>query len=212
MKISVLESELKKRFDFPYKWGIKQNNLLDRKTNFIYKIFPFEELLSRIDAEFKAEQNYDLLQNYSLNRWYNFWSARAVENIFCTFDNVTAEKNRRNRLSDFEICKIKFDLKTTIFPKNYKNELSYALNNKNDLINWLYQNQSREQRKHYKNRLFIVFYDAEGEHWKLKAEIRWIKNLITPYIKNFSVENLQKFFFKGEEIYADIIWGIKQGN
>ena len=40
-----IESELKKRLNYPYKWGRKQNDYFDKLTNFVYKISSFEEVL-----------------------------------------------------------------------------------------------------------------------------------------------------------------------
>jgi len=207
MKISELEAELRKRLLFDYKWGLKQNDILDRKTNFIYKIFYLEELIAKLETEFKNDEDYLLLENYAMNRWFNYWSARGVEALFCKFPNVEAEKNPKNKTSDFTINGIKFDLKTTGFPKNYKHDLTFALNNKRDLIYWLYKNQSGEQRRHFKNRLFLVLYNCSGENWKLKAEISRIKKIITPYVENFNESNLEEFILKGEErTFSDIIW------
>ena len=80
MKYSLIEieSELKKRLVYPYKWGQKQNDSFDKQTNFIYHTFQFEESLREIEKRFKSEKDFDLYFNYTINRWYNFWSAQAV--------------------------------------------------------------------------------------------------------------------------------------
>ena len=36
-----------------------------------------------------------------------------------------------------------------------------------------------------KNRLFIVLYSKDGEHWKLKSEIMWLKDRIEKYMIGF---------------------------
>ena len=83
MKQTLVEIklELKKRLAYPYKWGQKQNDNFDKQTNFIYHTFSFKELLSEIDKRFKSNSNYSSFFNYTINRWFNFWSAQAVENI-----------------------------------------------------------------------------------------------------------------------------------
>ena len=45
MKQSLIqiESELKKRLSYPYKWGQKQNDIFDNQTNFIYHTFSFAD-------------------------------------------------------------------------------------------------------------------------------------------------------------------------
>ena len=88
----------------------------------------------------------------------------------------------------------------------------YALRNKKELIEWLYANQSQQKRKHLDNRLFIIVYAQNGKHWKLKAEISWLKDIILNYANNFNEENLIRLKLKnnGEETLSDIIWAIKK--
>ena len=66
MNILQLEKELKKRLDYPYVWGRKQTNNFDNATNFIYNTISFEALLRQIDSNFKGEDNYQDLKNYTL--------------------------------------------------------------------------------------------------------------------------------------------------
>src|SRR5690606_6507520 len=104
-----------------------------------------------------------------------------------------------------------FDHKTSVFPKGFQQTIEYALNNKKSLIEWFYNNQSQEGRKHLKNRLFIVLYNRQNpeEHWKLKAEILLIKNRIDSYLQNFSEQALTSLQIAENKIVSDIIWVIK---
>jgi len=208
--LNKYEKELKKRLPYPYVWGRKQNDYYNGRTDFIYKIFNFDKLLEIIDENFLGREDYKDYFNYSINRWFNFWSAMAVEKIFCSFPSVTAEVNSWNKLVDFEIQGIKFDHKTSVFPRRYPKSIEFALDNHRDLINWLYENQSQQQRKHLKNRLFIVLYDKNGSQWKLRAEIIFLRKLIEKYVNNFDEAKLLKFSFKNNEpTLSDIIWAIK---
>lgn len=210
LDICSIEKELKKRLQFPYKWGRIQNNFYDSKTNFIYKIQKFEALIEEIDLLFKNKNDYNSVRNYALNRWFNFWSAQGVESIFVACTAVKPASTRNDRLVDFEINKIKFDHKTSVFPKGYNHSIEEARNNPCDLIKWLYQNQSTQQRHHLKNRLFIVLFNSNFEHWKLKAELSFIKNKIESYVKNFDEKKLLKFSFEANSItLSDIIWIVK---
>lgn len=177
INLRQLEKELKRRIHYPYKWGMIQNDYYDNLTNFVYNIFRFDSLVEYLEKQFKGklpQDEYDIIFNYALNRWYNFWSAVAVEKIFCCLPRVkSAPKYDRER--DFFINGIPFDHKTTVYPKKYPLTIEEAIQNKKHLIEWLYLNQSREQRFHLKNRLFIVLYSSDLEHWKLKAEISIIK-------------------------------------
>ena len=208
--LAEIESELKKRLSYPYKWLQKQNDNFDKQTNFIYHTFLFEDLLKEIDNRFKSEKEFDLYFNYTINRWYNFWSAQAVENIFCSILNVKPALDSKDRLVDFIIDGEAFDHKSSIFPKNFPYKIDEAIKRTNELIKWLYKHQSQQQRKHLKNRLFVVLYSKDGEHWKLKSDITWLKDRIEKYMLGFNPNYLFKFNFEKEkETLSDIIWAIK---
>ncbi|WP_304130385.1 hypothetical protein [Ignavibacterium album] len=205
-----IQSELQKRLSIPYQWNRKQNDFLDNKTNFIYHIKTFEELLTEIDKRFKSDKNFKMYYDYSLNRWFNFWSAYALEKIFCSLPNVKPAFNHRDRLKDFSIQGINFDHKSSVYPMRFGYDIDYAQHHPEILIKWLYENQSTEKRKHFRNRLFIVLYNTPGEHWKLKAEIMWLKDLIENYVSNFDPNKLFSLKLKNDFItYSDIIWAIK---
>ena len=205
-----IEKELKKRLAYPYKWGRKQDDEYDKLTNFVYRVSSFEEVLKETKSRFSKDKEHENIANYALNRWYNFWSAQAVEKIFCSLPNVKPALDEKDRLVDFTIDDVTFDHKTSIFPKNFPYMIDEAIKKTNELILWLYTHQSQQQRKHLKNRLFIVLYSSDGEHWKLKAEISWLKERIEKYMIGFNPHYLLKFpLEKNQETLADIIWAIK---
>lgn len=209
--LTEIEIELKKRLAYRYKWGMKQNDDYDRQTNFIYHTFSFENLLLEIQNRFKEKNSNNNIANYTLNRWYNFWSAQAIEKIFCSLPSVKPALDEKDKLVDFTIQGVTFDHKTSVFPQNYPQELTTAYSKSDELIRWLYKNQSQQQRKHLKNRLFIVLYSNSGEHWKLKAEITWLKKIIQNYLIGFNPAFLFRFSFeKDYETLSDIIWAIKK--
>jgi len=207
----LIEQELKKRLAYPYKWGRKQNDQFDKLTNFVYRISLFEEVLKEIELRFRKDKEHQNIANYALNRWYNFWSAQAVEKIFCFLTNVKPALDSKDRLVDFTIDGVTFDHKTSIFPKNFPFKIDEAIKNTNELIIWLYKNQSQQQRKHLKNRLFIVLYSSDAEHWKLKAEISWLKERIEKYMNGFNPHYLLKFpLEKNQATLSDVIWAIRK--
>jgi len=204
------EKELKKRLTYPYKWGRKQNDHFDKLTNFIYHTFLFDDVISEINKRFKNDKEHQNISNYALNRWYNFWSAQAVEKIFCSIPNVKPALDEKDRLVDFTIDGVTFDHKTSIFPKNFPYPIDEAIKKTDELINWLYKNQSQQQRKHLKNRLFIVLYSSDGEHWKLKSEISWLKERIEKYMIGFNPHYLLKFQLENDQpTISDVIWAIR---
>ncbi|MES2733763.1 MAG: hypothetical protein V4714_18600 [Bacteroidota bacterium] len=210
MDLVRIEHELQKRLAFPYRWGRRQSNNFDQATQFIYQTYSFEFLLREIERRFGHLDTYESYQDYALNRWFNFWSAQAVEQIFCSLSGVKPAHNPRNRLVDFSFEGISFDHKTTIFPKSFPQNLASAQDNPRELIQWLYDNQSQEKRMHLKNRLFIVLHANDGEHWKLKADIGWLQTIIEQYVGAFSLTQLHTFHFAHDSpTLSDVIWALR---
>lgn len=204
-----IEKELKKRLMYPYKWGRKQNDYFDKLTNYVYGISSFDDVLKETEKRFSKNNENKNIANYALNRWYNFWSAHAVEKIFCSLPNVKPALDEKDRLVDFTIDGVTFDHKTSVFPKNFPFQIDDAIKKTDELIRWLYSHQSQQQRKHLKNRLFIVLYSSDSEHWKLKAEISWLKDRIQKYMQGFNPHFLMKFQLEeSQETLSDIIWAI----
>ena len=200
MDLLRVETELKKRLVYPYKWGRKQSDDWDAKTSFIYTTYSFEKLLE------KTTSFDETVRDYALNRWYNFWSAEAVENLFSLHEKVTPNISKFDKFIAFTINTTCFDHKTTVFPIGFNQTIAYAKNNPAELIQWLYLNQSQESRKHLKNRLFIVLVEKNKEHWKLKAEIKLLKSEIDTYVKNFNSEKLFQLNLENNTILSDLIW------
>lgn len=200
MDFITLEAQIKERLNFPYSWGKKQSNEWDAKTKFIYSTHDFNKLIE-VTADFTDDE-----KNYAFNRWYNYWSSVGVENLFSLHKKVSPNSNKYDKLIDFSINKIPFDHKTSVFPKGFNKTFEYAKQNPAELITWLYQNQSQEGRKHLENRLFVVLFDKNGEHWKLKSEISLIKTQIDDYVENFEESKLVTLTLENKKIISDIIW------
>lgn len=201
MDLPRVERELKKRWNYPYRWGRRQSDDWDRRTNFIYTTYSVASLLKKTEGFEPA------LRDYAMNRWYNFWSAKAVEEIFAEDPRVEANRNVYDKRVDFRIDGIPFDHKTSVFPRGFERSYAYARQHKRALIEWLYAHQSQEGRKHLRNRLFVLLYDGiDGEHWKMKAEIFRLKELVHGYLRGFSRKRLERFDFGEGTVYADILW------
>ncbi|HNW67318.1 MAG TPA: hypothetical protein PKK66_00500 [Bacteroidales bacterium] len=205
ISLSQLQSELQKRLSVPYRWSTRQNDDHDGLTNFIYKSFQYDEVLKMIYQLTDNKKNE--LFNYAINRWYNFWSAKGCEAIFCNCEGVQAAPNEKDRLKDFCIKGIPFDHKTSVFPKQYGQSYQFAREHPDDLSHWLYCQQSQEMRKHYGNRLFIVLYRHDGEHWKLKCNFSLLRSKIKDYVAHFDAQHLiQHSYIQNSTTYSDIIW------
>ena len=203
--IEQIEAQLQQRIvNYPRTtWGRKQTDAWDQQTNFVYRILHWDELRKKVSQLDRP------LADYALNRWFNFWSAMAVERIFCALPGVTANTNQYDRLVDFSIQGINFDHKTSVFPKRYGYSLDFAQGNKIHLIRWLYAHQSRQQRYHDANRLFILLYARDGEHWKLRAEISDLRQAIETYVTGFNSSKLVRLRINKHAVLADIIWFVK---
>lgn len=203
-----LEEQLKKRWRYKYVWGKKQNNLWDGYTSYIYTTQNWEDLIPKM-AKTVADYQLDKheLFYYASNRWYNFWSAMAVEQLFTEIEGITQVADRKDREKDFYLNDIPFDHKTSVFPRGFGRNITYAKANENELIQWLYKHQSSEQRFHLKNRLFVIVHNKNGAHWKLKARLSLIKNAIEDYVNNYDKDQLQKIIFANNKTaLSDIIW------
>ncbi|MGB0851254.1 MAG: hypothetical protein ACPGTP_08395 [Bacteroidia bacterium] len=209
MNLEQIEIQLKKRWASEYKWGRKQADIWDSQTNFIYDIADFDVLNERIFTEFGTHRKFVDLRDYALNRWYNFHSAMAVEHIFEQHPLVRKVSNQRDREKDFFVSGISFDHKTSVFPAKYGHDISYAQSHPIDLLKWLYTNQSSQQRFHLKNRLFLVLHKNDGNHWKLKAELQWIKLLVDTYLENFSERKLFELSHSNGVVKTDVIFGVR---
>jgi hypothetical protein len=200
LDLKNIHQELQKRLRYPYHWGGRmQFDAWDAQTKFIYYTASFDELYQK-SIGFDPD-----LKNYALNRWYNFWSAKAVEHFFCLHQRVKPNENPYDKTVDFFIDNIPFDHKTSVFPKGFNKKIIEAKSIENDLITWLYKNQSQQGRKHYKNRIFILLYDHNSQdHWKLKANLPAIATAINKFLTTKT--HWQQITIEGHSLQSKIIW------
>ena len=210
LDLEYIEGQLKKRLSYPYLWNRKQNNAWDNATKFIYKTSDWEIFVLEMEKAWE-EGDFDKsnFSHYAMNRWYNFWSAQAAEQIFTDLPGVAPNPNPVKDHYDFRWLGERFDLKTSVFPKGYGKNYAFAKANPEHLIQWFYRNQSTQQRYHLKNRMFIVCYDQNGNHYKLKAEIELLKNAIHKYMNERTpADTFTLDLGEEKETLADIIWVI----
>ena len=207
-ELENMEKELKKRCQYPYKWYRQQNDKWDGYSRFIYKINSWETLIKNIATTVERERlDKQQFFQYASIRWYNFWSSKAVERIFAENSSIEPVPNMYDNEKDFYLFKIPFDHKTSVFPQQFEKSFDYAQSHKMELIEWLYRNQSSQQRHHLKNRLFIVVHNKNGEHWKLKAELSLIQKAIQEYLSAFDPKQLNTIIFPdGQQALSDVIW------
>lgn len=191
-----------------YKWGRKQSDDWDRKTKFIYDQWRYDKIQSTLQELFPKSE---AAHNYACARWYNFWSARAVEAIFAESERVVPAENQKDRLKDFFIDNIPFDHKTTVYPYAFDQPIHIARESPEDLITWLYKNQSQQGRMHWGNRLFLVMHNKRGDNWKLKGRINWLQTLIHQYLQDFKKEQLIEIKSpNGAAVLSDVLWCVAE--
>ena len=208
-QIIKIENELRKRHAFAYSWGKKQDNEWDKLTSFIYQTEHFVDLKIELSNRFYHQPDFKDLCYYAMNRWYNFHSAKAVEAIFCSHPLVKPHQDEFHKEIDFYINELPFDHKTTVFPLGLNKDFNWAIHHTKELIQWLYDNQSSEQRHHCKNRIFIVLFDQNGDHWKLKSELTLIKKEIDNYLLNWNANKLVRIQIGNKILLSNIIWVLR---
>ena len=189
-----LKGELEKALNIMKDTWQRQNNTDDNLTNFIYNCNSLDEII-------KVSKSKNLDLNYVLHRWYNFKTSDACEKIF-EFYGAIKEKNPTHHDIDFYIANEPFDLKLTVYPYALKNTGIYydltKTNEKNKLIEWFYLNQSQQNRKHMKNRIFIV---CDGSNnMKLKSDFskicKEVKLWIEPYLNKEKTPSFNTLIIK----------------
>jgi len=210
--LNYMEQQLKQRLPYKDLWYRKQDDLWDRRSTYIYDTLSWKILIQKIEYAVK-HYGYDKKAYfyYTINRWYNFWSAQAVERIFSETPEIIPNPNPKKGHFDFNWNGIPFDHKTSIFPKGFKNgdiaAYRFAKANPKQLVLWLYKNQSTGQRYHLKNRLFLIVYAQDGAHYRLKAEISWLRGIVTNYVRTFDPAQLISLQLQqGPQTLTDIIW------
>lgn len=211
LPLEQIEAELKKRTAYKQIWGRKQTNAYDKLTEFIYSTKAFDAVIDEVKKRFANHPDVKSIGNYAVNRWFNFQSAQAVEQMFRSHQAVSPAANSKDKFCDFFIANVPFDLKTTVFPQRAPFTIEAAQRFPEKLASWFYEHQSAEQRQHYANRLFIVLHKQSNPaiSWTLKAELSWLQTLIKNYLDNFDAARLMTLTFREHTFQSDIIWGIQ---
>lgn len=200
-----LENELKKALTLIKPEWKMQNNFGDFRSNFIYYAKTVDEVIK--SAEYRG-----ISTEYALHRWYNFRTSIYCEQLFVELGAVK-EKDYKNREVDIYIENIPFDVKVSVYPNALSNH-PYDLktrNGKNSMIRWLYKNQSQQQRKHLKNRLFIVC-DGKTQYDNLclKSDFEQIKKKIKTYLDDVKKNGFNEIIIKDNgklySVKSDIIY------
>ncbi|AXT57361.1 hypothetical protein D1815_17010 [Aquimarina sp. AD1] len=200
--LDIIESELQHRLSINCEWNKKQNHLWDDYGNFIYTTVKWENVVSKISkSAIKYKVKEEEFFNYTINRWYDYWSDIAIELILSNSRNIFSTDNDGNKL---------FDFKMIVFPEGFGKSLQYTRENSKELMYWLANSSSQQPKKNSENIIFIVLYADDHEHWKLKAQISWLRDIISVYVATFDDSRLFRLQLQPYQISKiGLIWAVK---
>jgi hypothetical protein len=204
MELIKLQEELRKRCILPVKWNYRYNRTLEPQIKFLYEITSFEKVLRELQKLDSATQQ------YGMNRWYNFWSHQGIQQIFTDDERCKPVLNKFGDVDKIGLETILFRVKSLVYPYQFARTLRYAILHQEELLYWLYRRTKFKTRADDLDNLFVIFYQRDGEHWKLKAELCWVESLIMNYLDRFEVRNLVRLHLSDNKSrYGDIIWCVK---
>ncbi len=200
-----LEADLKRCLGMISTRWPRQNKAMDVKTKFIYDAKYLDDCLQKIEEE-------GVDKEYTLHRWYNYHTSTYCEYIFCDYGAVH-DKNERNFYVDIYIDGIAFDVKLTVYPQELSDK-PYDLktrNGKDDMIRWMYKNQSQGNRKQMDNRLYVVCDgDSAAKNLAMKCDFDTLRKRIKAYMDFIKEHGINKLDITDNgtvhSLYTDLIY------
>ncbi len=149
-------------------WGRAQGDQWDRLSAFVYRVRTLRGVQRQALALARARGlEPEAFESYTIRRWFNHHTHDQVLQMFYAHPTIRPAENPQDRTVDFYLRDIPFDLKISLFPRAYPENIFYAQQHPHHLARWQYENQSREGRYHTGNRLFIIL------HHLLQPELSW---------------------------------------
>lgn len=185
----------------PLQWGNVQNDRTDKQIN-MFQINSFEELETQIS------DLSDNSKNYFRRRWFLWKCAQCDEYIFCTNPNVTPNPNTRDQSYDIEFNnnnRLRFDIKGTVIPREFRNDINAILNDPRKMINFYYEKQSTGIRNNIQNRLFIVHHSYRNQEREMYLRCHWAFKINLYKIYSEKI-NSNSNFFDFQTAKADVIF------
>ena len=185
----------------PLQWGNIQNDGADKQIN-MFQIHSYEELESQI-----ANLS-DNSKNYFRRRWFLWKCAQCDEHIFCMNDNVSPNPNSRDQGYDIEFnnnSSLRFDVKGTVIPREFRNDINAVLLDPTDMINFFYEKQSTGVRNNIQNRLFVIHHSYRNQEREMYLRCHWAfkLNIFKEYSEKIS---LNSNFINFQTAKADVIF------
>ena len=184
----------------PLQWGNIQNDGADKQIN-MFQIHTYEELENEI-----ANLS-DNSKNYFRRRWFLWKCAQCDEHIFCMNDNVSPNPNSRDQGYDIEFnnSSLRFDVKGTVIPREFRNDINAVLLDPTDMINFFYEKQSTGVRNNIQNRLFVIHHSYRNQEREMYLRCHWAfkLNIFKEYSEKIS---LNSNFINFQTAKADVIF------
>ena len=157
-------------------WLIRQTDVLDRRTAFIYNC----RTIIEIDTQSQRGVLSSDEKIYALHRWRNFKRHEAwLSLLFEQISGIMRPENSYDKKRDLIFPTpnhglLAFDLKVTRQPRALGAEVSDK-----KLAEWFYSNQSRQGRFHLANRFFVV-----GNPESLLYEVDAARATVAKFVSN----------------------------
>ena len=168
LQFSALAADLRTlATQIPLHWGNVQNNATDDKID-MFAIDDYSALTRALSQLPEAQQN------YLRRRWYLWKCAQCDEYLFYVNCNVQRNPDPRDKAYDIRIDgKIDFDVKGTVIPQSMRDAAESVIADPRQMIDFYYDNQSKERRFDIQNRLFIVHHSFVDPSRELFLRCAW---------------------------------------
>ncbi|MFZ0391616.1 MAG: hypothetical protein WAN36_14240 [Calditrichia bacterium] len=196
-----IQEQLEKRCFYPVIWNFRFHPSWEPDIQFVYSCATFEEVLQQSESLRRD------IQHYAINRWYNFWSQKALNEIFASHPEVQAVNNSAKNL--IRINGDVYQVKSLVYPNQFARTLRYALQHEQEMVQWLCRKFSRNNHDHSEHQLFLLLFQRDGEHWKLKAKLTDLMAIVHEYLDNFNKNGMcQNQISRENGCKCGLIWFI----
>ncbi len=206
--------ELKSVPVIPKGWGGRKQNDVDDNAvkDLLFRTYKYNDLIHKLEKLSLLDDS-----DYYIKRWMMILLEKCDRYLFSKYDVVEDNPNYKDQEYDFKINNIKLDLKSTRISKEliekhtgkkfynlsedeYKNAMMYFINNPDDMIRFLYENQSTGIRYSLHNRLFLITADLTSKNnyndeFELRLDFDSKDKLIKDFITSFSEDSLDTYDF-----------------
>lgn len=204
--------ELNKVEQIPKGWGGRKQNDVDDDIvkDLLYKTYKYDDLLCKLE-----ELNLLDDKQYYIRRWMMILIEKCDRYLFSQSDCVEDNPNCKDQEYDFKIKDVKLDLKSTrismelienytnkkfsdLTNSEYKDAVMHFISNPDELITFLYENQSTGVRCSFHNRLFFATADVRSkvnfyDEFDLRLDFGSKATVIENFIEYFDPNELKTY-------------------